>query len=179
MKAKYLFLILIFFLNFSCKQGDNRQMVQKNNGVEKGNMKDALITQNRQLIFEEMELIDAFSERYHLNPDTTATGLRYKIIEPTSGKPVRLMSDVTISYTASLLNGDVCYSSDSTGMLTFTIGQSDQPSGLQEGILKMKEGEKAVLIVPSYLAYGITGDGICIPGSNSIYYELKLEKVKN
>ena len=140
-------------------------------------LKESLIQQNRQLIAEEIEMIDAYVERHGLKLDTTSTGLRYKILEKTEGKEVRLMKDVTLSYTASLLNGDLCYSSDTSGQLSFTIGQSNQPSGLQEGILKMREGEKAIFIVPSYLGYGITGDGICIPGSSSIFYRVKLEKV--
>ena len=62
-------------------------------------------------------------------------------------------------------------------LLSFILGQSNQPSGLQEGLLLMHEGEKAIMIIPSYLAYGVTGDGVCIPGSSSILYTVKLEKV--
>ncbi len=177
MRTSNLLLIIICF--FSCKQGDRKQKILHAVQQERNHaLKEDLILQNRQLIMEELEIIDAFSERYQLSPDTTSTGLRYKIIETTDGVQARLMNEVTISYTASLLNGDICYSSDSTGLLTLILGQSDLPGGLQEGLLKMKEGERAYLIVPSYLAYGITGDGICIPGSSSIYYKVKLEKVK-
>lgn len=174
---KSLVLLSLTTMLMACNSGQQHRDTRSRTDKKK-NIKDALIDQNRQLIFEELELIDAFSERYHLDFDTTSTGLRYIITEATQGVPARLMNDITISYSASLLNGDLCYSSDSTGLLNFTLGQSDQPSGLQEGILKMKEGEKAIFIVPSYLAYGISGDGICIPGSTSIFYKVKLEKVK-
>lgn len=162
---------------YSCgpsKTEKEKTVAQEPNSQE---LKESLIQQNRQLIAEEIEMIDAYVERNGLKLDTTSTGLRYKILEKTKGREVRLMKDVTLSYNASLLNGDLCYSSDSSGQLSFTIGQSNQPSGLQEGVLKMKEGEKAIFIIPSYLAYGITGDGICIPGSSSILYRVKLEKV--
>jgi FKBP-type peptidyl-prolyl cis-trans isomerase len=169
-------LLTISFL-ISCRPSADEKEKSKPIQQNAQELKDALIEQNRQLISEEIELIDAYEARYGLALDTTSTGLRYKILEKTNGREVRLMKDVTLSYTASLLNGDLCYSSDSTGVLSFTIGQSNQPSGLQEGLLKMKEGERAIFIVPSYLAYGITGDGICIPGSTSILYNVKLEKV--
>lgn len=161
----------------SCNQAST--VVEKKDILDQSTpeFKDALIKQNRQLIVEEMELIDAYAERRGWELDTTSTGLRYKILERTQGTEVRLMKDVSLSYTASLLDGSVCYSSDSSGLLIFTVGQSNQPSGLQEGVLKMKEGEKAVFIVPSYLAYGISGDGICVPGSSSMVYQVKLEKV--
>ncbi len=168
---------LVFLLVTACSTGENRSVDPVKDQALKEKLKDDLIQQNKQLILEEMDLIDAFVERKHLNFDTTSTGLRFKIIAFTNGKPARLMSDVSLSYSLSLLNGDLCYSSDSTGLLSFTLGQSDQPAGLQEALLKMKEGEEALIIVPSYLAYGITGDGICIPGSTSLFYTIKLEKV--
>ena len=128
-----------------------------------------------QLIAFDQDQVDTLNNIFEHFDMTYAESV--KIIEKTNGRPARLMNDVTISYKAELLDGKFCYSSDSSGVLSFTLGQSTQPSGLQEGLLKMKEGERAIMIVPSFLAYGITGDAICIPGSSSIVYQLKLEKV--
>lgn len=177
--TRHSFLILIVALScfVSCRPSSPDKEKSAPDPQNTQEFKDALIEQNRQLISEEIELIDAYEERYGLNLDTTSTGLRYKILEKTNGREVRLMKDVTLSYTISLLDGNFCYSSDSSGLLSFTLGQANQPSGLQEGLLKMKEGERAIFIVPSYLGYGITGDGTCIPGSSSILYHIKLEKV--
>lgn len=162
----------------SCNRGQqSKRAEQATHDQRSHEYREALIHQNKQLILEEIDLIDAYASRYGLQFDTTSTGLRYKILEKTNGRVAGLMKDITISYTAGLLDGSQCYSSDSTGNLTFTLGQSDQPSGLQEGILKLKEGEAALLIVPSFLAYGISGDGVCIPGSSSIVYKIKLLKV--
>lgn len=142
--------------------------------------REALISQNRQLIREEMLSISAYAIRKGMNMDSTSTGLRYLFIARNpAGKKTGLMKDVTIAYSMELLDGTPCYSSDSSGLLTFTLGQSNEPSGLQEGLLRMREGEEAVLIVPSFLAYGVTGDGNRVPGSSSIVYRLKLEKVKD
>jgi len=142
--------------------------------------REALISQNRQLIQEEMISINAYAGRKGLEMDTTSTGLRFMFtVRNPAGKRARLMSDVTVAYSMELLDGSLCYSSDSSGLLNFTLGQSDEPSGLQEGLLRMREGEEAVLIVPSYLAYGVTGDGHCVPGSSSILYRIKLEEVKD
>lgn len=165
----------------ACHQNSNREKYAATtpSAAEKEELKEALIHQNRQLIREEIEHIDAYADRHGLSLDTTSTGLRYMMIERTNGKPVKLMNEVTISYKAELLDGKFCYSSDSTGSLSFVVGQSNQPSGLQEGLLLMKEGEKAFMIVPSYLAYGVTGDGVCVPGSSSVVYTVKLDKVRD
>lgn len=172
-------LLILAFSVISCFQNNNREKYEANNTPPANNaeLKEALIHQNRQLIREEIEHIDAYADRHGLQLDTTSTGLRYLLIERTNGKKAKLLSDVTISYKAELLDGKFCYSSDSSGKASFILGQSNQPSGLQEGLLLLHEGEKAIMIIPSYLAYGVTGDGVCIPGSASILYTVKLEKV--
>lgn len=170
------FLSALFLM--ACHQNTNREKYETTPGPQNNEeLREALIHQNRQLIREEIDHIDAYADRHGLELDTTSTGLRYLFIERSAGKQAKLMSDVTISYKAELLDGKFCYASDSTGKLSFILGQSNQPSGLQEGLLLMREGEKAMMIIPSYLAYGVTGDGVCIPGSTSILYTVKLEKV--
>lgn len=172
--------LLFCCLQMACNHSDNQQMAHRDADLhEKKKLQEALIEQNKQLIEEEIIAINGFAERRGLQFDSTATGLRFKMLQSTDGVPVRLMSDVSVRYKAALLTGDVCYTSDSTGLLRFTVGQSDLPSGLQEGLLKMKEGEEALMIVPSYLAYGVSGDGQCIPGSSSIFYSVKVERVIN
>lgn len=179
-KPDYLCMLsVLVLLAVACHQRENREKYAPASPVSREELKEALIHQNRQLIREEMELINAYEERLGLAMDTTSTGLHYMITERTVGKKAGLMKEVTISYTAGLLDGSRCYSSDSTGLLRFTLGQSNQPSGLQEGLLLMKEGEKAMMIVPSYLAYGVTGDGVCVPGSASVLFTVKLEKVSD
>lgn len=176
-------LILLFAVcaTFACER-KTPMHVQGKEPAEKRmeEYREALISQNRQLIREEMLSINAYARRMGLKMDTTSTGLRYLLTARNPvGKKTRLMNDVTLAYSMELLDGTPCYSSDSTGPLTFTLGQSEEPSGLQEGLLRMREGEEAVLIVPSFLAYGVTGDGHCVPGSSSIVYRIKLEKVKD
>jgi FKBP-type peptidyl-prolyl cis-trans isomerase len=89
------------------------------------------------------------------------------------------MSEVKLKYKVGLLDGSYGYSSDSSGVMDIKLGQSDEPTGLQEGILKLNEGGKALLIVPSYLAYGITGDGNKITGAQPLVYNIELIEVKN
>jgi len=42
----------------------------------------------------------------------------------------------------------------------------------------MSKGEKAVLITPSKLGYGFTGDGANIPPNAVLYYDVELKKIK-
>jgi FKBP-type peptidyl-prolyl cis-trans isomerase len=109
--------------------------------------------------------------------EKTATGLRYKIIKKGTGPLPKMMSDVELNYTITHLDGTYCYSSDSSGVLGFTMGQSNEPGGLQEALLSIPQGSTAMLILPSYLAYGLTGDGDKIQGGESIIYNIEVLKV--
>jgi FKBP-type peptidyl-prolyl cis-trans isomerase FkpA len=79
-----------------------------------------------------------------------------------------------VNYKISLLDGTICYSSDTTGAKEFTIEQDDVDSGLHEGIQYMHVGDKATLILPSHLAHGLVGDQSRIPPRASVMYELEL-----
>ena len=142
-------------------------------------MKEKLINESRRRMREEVVRIDSWIERHQLKMITTETGVRYRILEEGNGPMPALLSYVSLDYDLSLLDGTFCYSSDSTGRLNFILGQSSEPSGLQEVLLKLKEGSKAQVIVPSYLGFGLTGDGDCISGDESLVYEIKLLKVRS
>jgi FKBP-type peptidyl-prolyl cis-trans isomerase len=49
--------------------------------------------------------------------------------------------------------------------------------GLHELVKLMHEGEKARAIIPSYLAYGITGDGEMVPFAAFLLCEIELVKI--
>jgi FKBP-type peptidyl-prolyl cis-trans isomerase len=77
----------------------------------------------------------------------------------------------------SLLDGKVCYETDSLELDQFLIDRSQVESGIQEGIKLMKEGERAVFILPSNLAHGLLGDFETIPPMSPIVVNLELIKV--
>ncbi|CAN5646230.1 hypothetical protein BH11BAC2_BH11BAC2_26570 [soil metagenome] len=177
MKIKNLLfhIFYVFILVFSSCQGQEKRPAAKQQDVAQ--MKEDLINQNKKMIQVEMEQIDSYIDRNGLKMQTTETGLHYMIITEGKGPQPKIMTSVAINYRIQLLDGSYVYSSDSSGVLSLVVGQSSEPSGLQEGLLKLKEGSKALIIVPSYLAYGITGDGDRIGGSQSLIYQVELIKV--
>lgn len=132
---------------------------------------------NKAMIASEQEDIDEYISRYQYKMEATKTGLHYLHLQKGEGKQPVMNDDVTLKYSISLLDGSYCYSSDSSGLLTFRMGQSSEPGGLQEGLLTMKEGGSALFIIPSWLAYGITGDGNKIGSNQSLVYNVSLIKV--
>jgi len=51
-------------------------------------------------------------------------------------------------------------------------------SGLEEGILLLRVGDKATFIMPPHLAHGLQGDGDRIPARSIIMYDVLLLKVE-
>ena len=54
------------------------------------------------------------------------------------------------------------------------LGSGGVESGLEEGILLLKLGDKARFIIPSYLAHGLSGDQDKIPPKATLIYTIKI-----
>ena len=55
-----------------------------------------------------------------------------------------------------------------------TIARSEKESGIHEALLCMRIGDKAKLILPSYLGHGLLGDRIKIPPQSILYIDIQL-----
>ncbi|CAC9976750.1 peptidylprolyl isomerase [Flavobacterium panici] len=123
----------------------------------------------------------------------TSTGLEYVITEKGSGKKPAIGTQVYIHYAGFLENGTLFDSSieevnktfgkfdaaraEQHGYqpIPFQAGKKDGLiPGFIEGIEKLSFGDKAVLFIPSHLAYGATGAGGVIPPNANIIFEVQL-----
>lgn len=129
--------------------------------------------------------------------NTSATGLKYKIIERGSGiKPVN-GSTIYVHYSGYLEDGslfDTSYESvakaygkfdekhaQQNGYVPFPF-QAGKKDGLipgfLEGLEKLSFGDKAVLFIPSSLGYGQRGAGTVIPPNSNIIFEIEIFETK-
>lgn len=82
---------------------------------------------------------------------------------------------VSMLYTGKVLNGNVFSSSsqnDNTP-LSFRYGVDRVLAGLEEGLSLMHKGDKAILLIPSGLAYG-SSSSTTIPANSVIRFEVEL-----
>ena len=61
----------------------------------------------------------------------------------------------------------------------FTINKTDEIVALHEAMFLLKKGAIARLIIPSHLAYGISGDGDRIIGQHSLVMHIELLNTKS
>jgi len=167
---KYATLLLVVL---SVVMAGCRRQEKKVSGEEYRKTKEAMVGVNRILVKKDMEKINAYISRHNWNMQQTASGLWYMIVEDGQGKTISTGETITLSYRVELLDGTLCYTSDSLGPKLFKTGQGGVESGLEEGVLLLKEGSKARFIIRPHLAHGLTGDGNRIPARAVIVYEVE------
>ncbi len=174
---RILFLLFAFVLVLaSCGNTDNP--VGKNKVIVIDSIKKPLENANKSLVKKEEQQIKDFTTRYNWNMNETGTGLRYMIYKKGSGKKAEKGKIAKFNYEVKLITGDICYSSKTDGAQEFLIGKGGVISGLEEGILLLKVGDKAKFIIPSHLAFGLLGDEDKVPKRATLVYDLELLEVK-
>ncbi|MEN2402748.1 peptidylprolyl isomerase [Flavobacterium sp. MC2016-06] len=130
-----------------------------------------------------------------LKPKATKTtsGLEFVITEKGTGKKPAVGTQLYIHYAGFLENGTLFDTSivdvaktfgkydpareqgNGYQPIPFTAGRKDgMIPGFIEGIEQLSFGDKAVLFIPSHLAYGETGAGGVIPPNANIIFEVQL-----
>jgi FKBP-type peptidyl-prolyl cis-trans isomerase len=108
---------------------------------------------------------------------TTASGLQYKITQEGKGKSPAATDTVLVHYEGRLLNGTVFDSSIKRNEpISFPLNRVIP--GWTEGLQLIKEGGKAILYIPSKLAYGSRGAGGAIGPDETLIFEVELLKVQ-
>ena len=105
----------------------------------------------------------------------TASGLYYVMTAEGNGDMPEKGDNVKVHYTGKLLDGTVFDSSIERGEpIEFPLGVGYVIPGWDEGIMLMSKGEKGVLYIPYYLAYGDRGAGNVIPPFANLIFEVEL-----
>lgn len=127
----------------------------------------------------------------------TASGLKYIITQKGKGQKPAKGAEINIYYAGFLENGKLFdtnlvneaqefgkYDPNRAAQggyqpIPFEAGRKDgMIPGFIEGLEKMAYGDKAVLFIPSHLAYGAGGAGDVIPPNANIIFEIELVKAK-
>lgn len=128
---------------------------------------------------ETLEMERILKEKYG-SAQTTGSGLKIIIEKPGEGNLPKPGDNVSVHYSGYLLNGTKFDSSyDRKEPIAIPIGVGQVIKGWDEGIMMLKPGGKAKLIIPPHLGYGSQGAGGVIPPNAWLIFDVELLKVGN
>jgi len=133
------------------------------------------IPANSKLIFDlEIVKIEPAPQPFDIPDDAnfteTTSGLQYMVVEPGDGMMLIPGMRVRIHYTGFFEDMSIFDSSlQRDEPIDFTLGKGMVIRGWEEGISKLRVGDKARLWIPYQLAYGEQGRGPIPPASNLIF----------
>ena len=151
MKLNY-YLLFLLFVFFSCSRP--APQIPANKPDANDSMGMAVVQANEKLIMAEDSLVRIYVNKTDSVFQKYKSGFWYKINYPTKHQPVKTGGKYRIQYSV--------YTLDNKFLLNETkrveTGKREIIRGLDEMLLLMHPGEKATLIIPWYLAYGLKGD---------------------
>lgn len=118
-----------------------------------------------------------FAGCQHYNTIATESGLQYEITEKGTGEQPQAGDKVTVHYTGFLSDSAKTKfdsSVDKGQPFTFILGKGQVIPGWDEGIALLNVGDKAILTIPSDLAYGERGAGGVIPPNSDLIFDVEL-----
>jgi FKBP-type peptidyl-prolyl cis-trans isomerase len=111
----------------------------------------------------------------------TPNGARYVVTHAGAGEATPQKGQlVTVNYTARFFANDekIDSSEDHGGPYNFVVGQPNILPGWADVLHRMRKGERRVIVLPYWLAYGEKGQRGKIPGKVSILLEVELVDFK-
>ncbi|HNQ69177.1 MAG TPA: FKBP-type peptidyl-prolyl cis-trans isomerase [Bacteroidales bacterium] len=136
--------------------------------------REELLNWNKNLVEIDYTVIQKYIERRKWKMEVSESGLYYQIYYKTDNEEAADGLVAVFSYSTSLLDGTVLYTSEEFGNRELHLGHNQDESGLNEGLMLMKKGEKARFILPPHLAFGVPGDGYRVPYYSILVYEIEL-----
>jgi FKBP-type peptidyl-prolyl cis-trans isomerase len=130
--------------------------------------------QIQMLMDEEKVLIQQYLVDNKINVLPSASGLYYMESKKGKGKSPVKGQLCKVNYKGMLLDGTVFDSSQGREPFAFQLGEGQVIKGWDEGIALMQKGGKALLLIPSHLAYGERGAGDMIPPYSPLLFEVEL-----
>lgn len=165
----------LFLLSCEPKETQNN----KPKSFDKVKVKQQFITANQKLVIKESDEMDYYQKTHQMKFIKTTSGIRYFVYKASAkGDSINDGDILKINYTVSLLDGTECYSSQKDGAKEFKVAMQDIEDGVHKAVKFLKNGDKALILIPSHLAHGLLGDSKKIPPQSPILYDIEILSVK-
>lgn len=170
------FVALLLFL--SCSTPEARRPVSQRTTT----LASGVLVQNKKLNALENKKIEQFIALDSMRTYQSSTkGFWYTYKQKVTGNtPFPKKGDVAIiRYEITDFHDVVIYGEEALGIKRYVIDKEDFIPALQDGIKLMKVGETITFVIPSYRAFGVSGDGNKIGINQSIKSTVTLIEINN
>ena len=168
-------LIIVLSIFIAACTGNSKKPVPTQNEIVR--YKNALVGIHKEIVKNQADSIQRYADSMGWQISSTPTGLWISFVTDAPGPTAKAGDEVYLAYKTSLLNGKLCYDSDSLGYQKILCGRGGIESGLEEALLLMSKGDKSRVILPSHLAFGVAGDFKCVPRLSILIYELEVLEI--
>lgn len=176
------------FSNYFKKEAENRKKQQELSDTEKRKKLEKF----KPAIDKKLSYFAEVKEK----AISTSTGLKYTITHKSKGEKPKNGETIIIDYAGFLEDGTLFDTSNPEvaktfgtfdeiramqngySLLPYQIGAKNLIPGFIEAVNKLNIGDKAVLFIPSKLAYGEQGAGNAIPPNANIIFEIEIKDKK-
>ncbi|HOI26821.1 MAG TPA: FKBP-type peptidyl-prolyl cis-trans isomerase [Paludibacteraceae bacterium] len=166
--------LLLLFLFSSCRE-DKPQVPA--NKLPKSTLNQDLIEMNRGFVELERADIRHYIDSLCLKMDSTGLGIRYHISKEGSKDTVAVGAEVTVRYSITMLDGMGCDDLRDVEK-TFKMGTGKVEKGIEEAVKLLHVSGEGEFIIPSYLAYGVSGYKDCVAPWSPIFCKINLIESK-
>lgn len=111
-----------------------------------------------------------------MKPTSSYTELQIDVLTEGSGPHPQPGDQVKVHYTGTLASDGSEFDSSRkrNRLFEFELGQGRVIKGWDEGVAKMKKGERSILRVPAEMGYGASGAGANIPPNADLNFDVEL-----
>ncbi|CAM1349717.1 gliding motility-associated peptidyl-prolyl isomerase GldI [Tenacibaculum crassostreae] len=175
MKDKVVFFLLIIFVAISCKEPEARR--PKKHATT--NFYQEVLKENKKLNELEKSRLEKWIaqdtiKQYKISPNGYWYYYETKdTLDLATPKPEDV---VLLSYDITALTGEILYEKKER---SYKVDKEDFIPALQDGIKLMKKGETITFVIPSYRAFGVTGDGNKVAVNQPIQSTVTLIDIKS
>lgn len=168
------FLFIILFI--CCKEPKINEKLDPFIGMSKSEKDKALEFAWKASSKKEEIQIKGYLERHQIPAVSTKTGVHYYIYQTGEGANIEDGQSVLVDYVVTKINGDTLYTTQKK-LDEFRVSNSEKESGLHEAMKLLRPGARAIVILPSHRAHGISGDTDKIPPLTTVIYNLTVKRV--
>ncbi|WP_266203911.1 FKBP-type peptidyl-prolyl cis-trans isomerase [Pontibacter kalidii] len=146
-------------------------------------MEESKVRAEKQIKIDDEAIQKYVKEQNLENVQKTESGVYYVVTEQGNGEKPTAGDVVAVHYKGTRLDGkefDSSYNNPMSGgePIRFPLGQGRVIQGWDDAIAQLNEGSKAILLIPSPLAYGEQAPSPDIPANSILRFDVELVDVE-